>query len=143
MKTGLSIRDFSSDDYDSLLELWKITELGGKERGDDLHIIMQTIDRGGRLLVMAGMDGSVIGSSWLSHDGRRMYIHHFAIHPDYQGNGLSKLLMDRSMDYCREVGLQVKIEVHDTNIKALNLYDDYGFKRLDDYGVYIIRNIKK
>lgn len=91
---------------------------------------------------MEGRPGLIIGSSWLTGDGRRTYLHHFAIHPDYQGRGLSKSLMDSSMAYCREAGLQVKLEVHADNFKAMGLYKSYGFGVLENYRVLINRDIK-
>ena len=135
------IREFLQGDYDSLMELWDETDMGGRERGDNLETIRATIDIGGRLFVMEGDWGAIIGSSWLSLDGRRMYLHHFAIHPDYQGKGLSKGLLDKSMEYCRAVGLQVKLEVHKENYKAIRLYEGYGFRDLEGYKVSIIRDI--
>ncbi len=135
------IRDFNPGDFDSLLDLWEKTEMGGAERGDGLEIIKKTLNLGGRLLVMLDGPDGVIGSSWLTHDGRRMFIHHFAIHPDYQGRGLSKQLLEKSLEHCRAIGLQVKLEVHRENYKALNLYKGYGFKELDNCQVYIIRDI--
>jgi ribosomal protein S18 acetylase RimI-like enzyme len=35
----------------------------------------------------------------------------------------------------------VKLEVHSSNIKAINLYKKFGFIPLGDYHVYIIRDI--
>ena len=45
------------------------------------------------------------------------------------------------MRFIREKGFQVKLEVHVTNLKAINLYKKYGFEYLGDYKVYIIRDI--
>ena len=38
-------------------------------------------------------------------------------------------------------GAQVKLEVHSTNLKAINLYKKLGFKHLGEYNVYITRDI--
>jgi ribosomal protein S18 acetylase RimI-like enzyme len=76
-------------------------------------------------------------------DGRRTMIHHFGILPEYQGKGFSKLLMTESFKFCKEVGLQVKLEVHAQNIHAVSLYTKFGFKHLTGYSVYIIRDISK
>lgn len=145
MESIYQIREFETEDYSSIIELWKITGMGGSERGDNLDVIRNTKNAKGILYVMINPGGKIIGSSWINQDGRRSYIHHFAIHPDYQGRGLSKKLLETSLDYCRKLGHQIKIEVHSQNQKALNLYKSYGFSELANYGVYIIRdiNIKK
>jgi len=47
------------------------------------------------------------------------------------------------MKLARNKGLQVKLEVHRTNRKAINLYKSEGFQYLGDFDVYIIRDIRK
>jgi ribosomal protein S18 acetylase RimI-like enzyme len=84
---------------------------------------------------------AIIGTSWLTVDGRRTYIHHFGIHTEYQGNGLSKMLLDASLKLAKSLGMQVKLEVHKENAKAIGLYKKAGFNYLGDYLVYIIRDI--
>lgn len=141
---NFEIRDYRPVDYEGLLKLWELTDLGNAARGDDKAIISQTLKRGGRLLLMRQIkDGLLVGSSWMTTDGRRLYLHHFGIHPDFQGQGLSKPLMDASMKFVRKLGQQVKLEVQINNTRAINLYKKYGFKYLGDYMVYIIRDINK
>lgn len=139
MNPDFEIRDFLDRDYEALIELWDLTDMGGEERGDNIDVIHSTISAGGKLLVMTNPDGHLIGSSWMSHDTRRVYIHHFAIHPDYQGRGLAKDLLDASLEYCKKVGLQIKLEVHKDNERAIRLYEKAGFMKLEGYGVYINR----
>ncbi|RLD73184.1 MAG: hypothetical protein DRJ10_18120 [Bacteroidetes bacterium] len=83
----------------------------------------------------------IIGSSWLTNDGRRLYLHHFCILPKYQSKGLSKTLLDKSLAFAKEVNLQIKLEVHRDNTIAKELYHKGGFKYLGDYEVYIIRDV--
>jgi ribosomal protein S18 acetylase RimI-like enzyme len=43
------------------------------------------------------------------------------------------------MQFARESGLQIKLEVHKNNAIARQLYEKYGFKFLGDYDVFIVR----
>jgi ribosomal protein S18 acetylase RimI-like enzyme len=61
--------------------------------------------------------------------------------PECQGKGLSKILLKESLQFVKSNGAQVKLEVHSTNIKAINLYKKFGFKHLGEYNVYIIRDV--
>lgn len=134
------IRDYKSDDYESLVMLWRETGMGGPERGDTQTIIEQSIDLGGRLLIMeASSDNSLIGTSWMTFDGRRIHLHHFGILKKYQGKGLSKALVDESLRHIKKEGYQAKLEVHKENDKAIQLYMKSGFTYLGDYNIYIIR----
>ena len=138
------IRDFQPEDFSQVNELWSQTGMGGAHRGDNLEVIHQTIQGGGKLLVMEEISTKkIIGTSWLTNDKRRIYLHHFGILPEYQGNGLSKPLMLESIKFVKKTGLQVKLEVHRDNTRAINLYEKMGFKYLGDYDVYIVRDIEK
>jgi ribosomal protein S18 acetylase RimI-like enzyme len=88
-------------------------------------------------------DGSICGTSWMTFDGRRIHLHHFGILPEYQGNGLSKILLKHSLEFVKKKGYQVKLEVHNSNNKAKELYKKAGFSYLGDYDIYIIRDLSK
>jgi ribosomal protein S18 acetylase RimI-like enzyme len=135
------IREYQKGDFDEIMRLWVETGLGNHERGDDEKIIEESIRLGGSMLVLEEKEKKrIIGTSWMTFDGRRIHLHHFGILPELQGKGLSKILLDDSLKFVKEKGCQVKLEVHTTNIKAINLYKKAGFKYLGDYDIYIIRD---
>jgi ribosomal protein S18 acetylase RimI-like enzyme len=142
METRYFIREYVDTDYPEILLLWENLGLGGAQRGDDQHIIRRTIDLGGRVLLLIETgSGSVIGTSWLTVDGRRTYLHHFGIAADHQGKGLANVLLTASLKLAKTFGMQIKLEVHKDNTKALGLYTNAGFSFLGDYLVFIIRDI--
>jgi ribosomal protein S18 acetylase RimI-like enzyme len=139
---NFSIREYREGDYEEIVHFWDLTDLGTPERGDDKKTIEETISLGGRLLVMEEKKtGTISGTSWMTYDGRRVLLHHFGILPAHQGKGLSKALLTESLRFVKMKGRQVKLEVHNSNSKAINLYKKFGFKHLGDYNVYIIRDI--
>jgi putative acetyltransferase len=113
--------------------------MGGGERGDNATIIDDTLHLGGRLWVME-LDGEIIGSNWVSTDGRRLYLHHFGIRPAWQGKGFAHRLLKPALELASSRKMQIKLEVHTSNAAAINLYRKHGFAYLGDYEVYIIRN---
>lgn len=142
MSSSLSIRDYRKQDYPKIQQLWEKTGMGNSQRSDDDKVIDRTLKTGGKLLILENKDhAEIIGTSWLTCDGRRIYLHHFGILPEYQGKGYSKLLLKSSLDFASSVGMQIKIEVHKTNKKAIDLYQKGGFKYLGDYDVFIIRDV--
>lgn len=140
MSTNIKIRDYRKDDYNDVIELWQLTGMAGDERKDDASVIERTIRNGGKLLILE-KTGTLIGTSWLTHDNRRTFLHHFGIHPKFQGKGYANALMDASMEYIEELGMQVKLEVHKENFKALNLYRKYKFIDFDKYELMMKRDI--
>ncbi len=133
------IRDYRQEDYDEIMELWQELGLGNKERGDNKEVIERTLKLGAKLFVMENEKHEIIGTSWITFDGRRLLLHHFGIKKKYQGKGLSKILMDKTIEFAKEKNIQIKLEVHKDNFKAINLYKQYGFKDLSDYLILIIR----
>lgn len=141
MTEGYSVRDYKADDYEAVAKIWEETDMGRPERGDDKETIERCLKTGGKLLVLVDDNNKrIAGTSWMTYDGRRLYLHHFGLSPIYQGKGLSKFLLERSLQYVSETGCQVKLEVHSSNTVAINLYEKAGFRYLGDYKVFIIRN---
>jgi ribosomal protein S18 acetylase RimI-like enzyme len=135
---NLILRDYEEEDYSGLMELWEATSLSNKARGDNASTIRTTLLSGGRLILLLDQE-RIIGSSWITNDGRRLYLHHFGILPGYQGKGLAHLLIRESLAFADQKQMQIKLEVHRSNTTAVNLYKKYGFGYLGDYDVYIIR----
>lgn len=142
LQNNFIIREYREDDYDGIVQFWDLTEMGNPDRGDNREIIEGTIKLGGSLLVMEEIGTrKIIGTSWMTFDGRRILLHHFGILPEFQGKGLSKILLKESLQFIKKKGFQVKLEVHSTNFKAINLYKKFGFRHIGEYNVYIIRDI--
>lgn len=136
------IRDYEPADFDDLFKLWKITGLDYPERGDDESTIKECSRLGGKLLVMTDQDSNrVIGSSWMTTDGRRIFMHHFGILPEFQGMGLGKRLLIESLEFIKSQGKQVKLEVHKENLAAKHMYESAGFFAFTDYDIYMIRDV--
>lgn len=141
MDTRFTIRDYRPSDYRGVLTLWQATGLGGAHRGDNDRVIANTLELGGKLLVIEDTESQeIVGTSWMTFDGRRIGLHHFGILPRLQHTGLGKKLAQASLAFAKYKGYQIKLEVHRDNTNAIALYTKLGFTYLGDYDVYIIRN---
>ena len=144
MQPVMIIREYHKGDFNAIMNLWCATGMGSRTRGDDETTVERSIEMGGRMLVMCNESaaGSIIGTSWMTFDGRRLHLHHFGIDPAFQGQGHAKELLRESLRFVKEKGYQVKLEVHRSNTIAAELYRKAGFEYLGDYDVYIIRDIQ-
>lgn len=131
---------FNKDVYEQIGTLWNLTGVGNPLRGDTIEVIYQTLEQRGRILTL-WEEQTLIGSAWLTQDGRRLYLHHMSIHPAYQGKGFSHLLMQESVAYGKELGLQIKLEVNKQNTAAFHLYQKYGFTEIAGYTPMIKRSL--
>ncbi len=106
MINNFHIKDYSENDYEQINSLWKATGMGGEVRGDTKAVIENTLKYGTKFLILE-KGNEIIGTFWMTTDKRRIYLHHFSIKPNYKGKGLSKLLIEASMDFIKEQKLQV------------------------------------
>ncbi|HLN53032.1 MAG TPA: GNAT family N-acetyltransferase [Lentimicrobium sp.] len=136
-----SIINYESRYFDKLNSFWQDTGLGGSHRGDTAQTIIDTVSAGGHMLLMIDNNDEIIGSSWLTNDKRRTYLHHFGIRADCRRQGLARILLEKSLELARHDGFQIKLEVHRDNEAALALYNKYGFGELGKYEVLIMRDI--
>lgn len=142
IRNRVLFRDFKPADFPSILKLWELNNMAGPERGDTELTILNCNKQGGKFIILEIPDeNKIIGTSWLTWDGRRIFLHHFCIHPDYQGKGLGELLARKSLEFIRKKGAQVKLEVHKKNIPAKRLYEKLGFIVFEAYDIYMKRDL--
>lgn len=97
-KTDMTIREMTIDDYEEVFALWQITS---KEPCPRLtkSKIESYLTRNEGMSKVAVIDGKIVGTVLASHDGRRGFIHHMAVLPDYRrnriGHELAKTLSKR------------------------------------------------
>lgn len=138
---GYIIRDYREEDYPRVISIWESTGMSEKERDDDEHVIERSLKMGGKFLVLEKKSiGEIIGTSWMTYNGRRIYLHHFGILPEFQRKGLGYFLGLASMKFVQEKKCQVKLEVLKSNLAAIKLYRKLGFDFLGDCHVLIMRD---
>lgn len=135
------VRDYQQGDYRQVVEVWKETGIYDPERGDTESAINRCIELGGKFLVMSDPDSErITGTSWMTYDGRRIHLHHFAIRPELQGKGLGRFLAAESIRFVRQKACPVKLEVHRENRRAIRLYENFGFHIFEDYLILMNRH---
>ena len=125
--------------YAEIISIWDKTGISNPERADSFDSIQRTLENVG-ILLLAYMDAILVGTIWLTNDYRRLYLHHMAVLPEFQKQGIGRSLLKEAIQIADKQGLQAKLEVHSDNAAALNLYRSMGFKVLDGYLVMIRRN---
>jgi ribosomal protein S18 acetylase RimI-like enzyme len=106
MKETIRTREFSINDYDAAVELWKRVEGLEIAEGDDKESVARFLARNPGLSRVATDGSIVVGVSLCGHDGRRGHIYHLAVDPKYHGRGLGKRLAEECLDRLRGAGIQ-------------------------------------
>ncbi len=76
----------------------------------------------------------------MTFNGRRIYLHHFVIKPEFQNRGLGTKLGRACLAFAKEKNTQIKLEMHHSNDAAIRLYEKLGFQVLVGYVVMINRD---
>ena len=106
MSGRIVTREFSSEDYDAVLQLWQRVEGLEVAEGDDKEGVGRFVARNPGLSRVAINGSKVVGVTMCGHDGRRGYIYHLAVDPAYQARGLGRRLMDECIGSLRRVGVK-------------------------------------
>lgn len=86
-----NIRVMTIDDYEDVYDLWIHTPgMGLNSTDDSREGIQKYLKRNPTTSFVAEEQGKIIGVIMAGHDGRRGYIHHTAILPDYRCQGIEK-----------------------------------------------------
>jgi ribosomal protein S18 acetylase RimI-like enzyme len=132
MKGDIETREFLIDDYEVAVELWKRVEGVEIAEGDDREGVAQFIARNAGLSRVAIDRPKIVGIAFCGQDGRRGYIYHLAVDPNYRGRGLGKRLVDECLEGLRRLGLKrANIMVATDNPRGREFWSKCGWEELD------------
>ena len=81
-------------------------------------------------VLVAEVDGKVVGyiTTWANPETKIGHIPNFAVHPDFQGRGIGRRLLEAALRLLRERGMEMaKIETLEQNLVASKFYPKMGF----------------
>jgi ribosomal protein S18 acetylase RimI-like enzyme len=131
MSGKINTREFSINDYDAAVELWRRLEGLEIAEGDDRESVGQFLARNPGLSRVATDGSAVVGVALCGHDGRRGHIYHLAVDPAYQRRGLGKRLLDESLEDLRRIGVKrVIIMVADDNPSGREFWKRSGYEEI-------------
>ena len=74
-------------------------------------------------------DGKVVGYVGIVCVAVEGSITNIAVHPDYRNHGIATCLLDMILNFADENELEfVTLEVRESNINAIHLYEKFGFE---------------
>lgn len=138
----IKIRVMNINDYDGVYDLWINTPGMGLNLTDDSREgIDKYLKRNPTSSFVAEDDGKVVGVIMSGHDGRRGYIHHTAVLPDYRNQGIARKLVESAMDALDKEGInKVGLVAFARNEIGNGFWENIGFAERDDL-VYRNKNI--
>src|SRR5436190_12427653 len=109
IKTG-SIRyiEFTIEHYEDACKLWEKTEGVGLTIGDTKKSLNKylTSNPGMSFVCIDIKSDTLIGTVLGGNDGRRGFIYHLAVHPDYRNKSIGKALVEYSIEALKKAGIE-------------------------------------
>ena len=126
------IREMRLADYEAMYALWLGCEGIGLSASDSQEQIGLYLARNPGMSFVAEVNGRLAGTILGGHDGRRGFIHHTAVHPDFRHQGIGQQLVATCLAALQAAGvLKCHIFVHRTNEAAQAFWRAVGW---DDRG---------
>ena len=128
----VKIRVMTIADFDGICEVWKNHE-GTNPVDDSAEGFAKYIRRNPTTSFVAEDNGKIVGTILAGHDGRRGLFHHVSVLPEYQKQGIGKMLVDNAMDALEKEGItKVLLVVFKDNDNGNAFWEHIGFTKRDD-----------
>ncbi len=127
-------REMTLNDYEDSIELWKKTEGMGFLENDTTESLGFYLKRnlGMSFVCVEKEINSIVGTILGGHDGRRGYIYHLAVNPDYRGKSIGKTLIDLTVTKIKEAGLKRCLAlVLDSNKNGIKFWEKINWNERD------------
>ena len=135
------IRPMTIDDYDEVFEMWQTTSRRALSAADERDQMERYLRRNEGMSQVAVVDGKIVGTVLAGHDGRRGFIHHMAVLPEYRRRRIGHSLAEKAIEKIRAEGIdKTHIFSYQNNEIGQNFWRDFGFEKRDDVFVYSYDN---
>lgn len=102
----MNYRNITIDDYEALFSLWKsIPGMGIRSLDDSREGIEKFIRRNPTTSFCALEEDIIIGCILCGNDGRRGFIYHTSVLPEYRKNGTGKQLVELAINALKNEGI--------------------------------------
>ena len=129
-----AIRIMTSKDYEGVYKLWSsCMGMGLNNLDDSKEGIEKFLCRNPKTCFVAEEDGEIAGAILAGNDGRRGYIYHTAVNPDFRNQGIGTALVEAAMAALKALDInKVALVVFSKNRDGNAFWEKLGFTARDD-----------
>ncbi len=135
--TNFNLRPMTLDDYEVVFALWQSIPGIGLSVSDERDAIAAFLERNPEFsAVVTSAQAGIVGVVLCGHDGRRGYLHHLAVQPQYRKRGIAKMLVEHSLNLLREAHIpKCNIFLFRSNESGNAFWRHNGWVTRDDLSV--------
>jgi ribosomal protein S18 acetylase RimI-like enzyme len=128
----MEISNFAIDMYEEVHKLWKMAglSLGASDTEEE---VARVLDYSPELFIVGKIEGKIIAVVMGAFDGRRGYVHHLTIDPEFQKKGYGQEMMEELHKRFLNKGVvKVHLFVEIENKGVIEFYQKIGWYVRDD-----------
>ena len=134
---NITLREMQISDYDEVMQLLENTEGIVLREADSYDATKAYLARNPQLNYVAYASDSIIGCIMAGHDGRRGYLQHLAVTPDYRQKGIARTLVNKVIEELKLLAINKShIFILRDNDSAKVFWEKLGWKRREDINMY-------
>ncbi|PVV83743.1 GNAT family N-acetyltransferase [Dehalogenimonas alkenigignens] len=132
----MSLRPLTAAAYDQTIALWQACEGIGLSDADSRCGITKYLERNPGCSFGAWDGERLVGAILGGHDGRRGYIHHLAVHPDYRKRGIGRRLAEATLSALKAEGInKCHLFIFNDNAEGIGFWESLGWTLRKDISV--------
>ncbi len=133
---SIKISRFTIDAYDQVMALWTDIPGIGLSEADSKENISRYLGRNPGMSFLAEKEGQIVGAVLCGHDGRRGYIHHLAVYPNYRRQGIGRKLIDNCLTGLNAIGVnKCHLFIFEDNKEGMIFWENLGWSYRSDISV--------
>jgi len=134
MEYKMNIRKMVINDYDDVYALWlSCSGMGLNNLDDSREGIDKFLKRNPDTCFVAEYDHQIVGAILVGNDGRKGYIYHAVVEPQYRKQGIARQLVESSIQQLKLCGInKAALVVFDRNENGNAFWEKLGFTARDD-----------
>ena len=128
------IKAMTRGDYNTVYALWLSCKgMGLNDLDDSEEGISRFLSRNPSTCFIAEEDGKTVGAILVGNDGRRGYVYHTAVNPQYQRQGVGRALVEAALAALKALGInKVALVVFAKNESGNEFWQKLGFTARED-----------
>lgn len=128
MSQDLSFRPFADADEEAVISLWDRCGLT-RPWNDPNKDIRLAREKPASDILVGELDGKIVASVMVGHDGHRGALYYVSVDPDHQGKGYGRQVMRHAEDWLKGEGIwKLNLLLRADNEKIRAFYETLGYE---------------
>jgi ribosomal protein S18 acetylase RimI-like enzyme len=134
---SISISEMTIEHYPAIVEIWRRDAGIGLGPGDEKAGMQRYLQRNPGMSFIAKSAAKIVGTILAGHDGRRGYIYHFFVVPEFRGKKVGNQLLKAALTAMSREGVpRCMITVLKDNAIGNNFWRAKDWTKVDFVNVY-------